>query len=202
MTLFWFKWLFANLGSTFVVNLAINALAPLIEKVVLHTVARTLISDIFIFLYRSWNGGIIGALIVGSVIGTAQWLVLRTKIPISNRFILATSLGWFVAGFFQNFYFFDATGGFIIGLAQWLILRRFFSQAGWWVLVNTLAWGLSAYLSIQASLRLNPYAISFDVLVNPGVLVFSGCMGIIAVFTGLLLVWLLIYKKREPEVRD
>ncbi|MCA6574859.1 MAG: hypothetical protein IM537_07185 [Pseudanabaena sp. M57BS1SP1A06MG] len=47
MTLFWFKWLFANLGSTFVVNLAINALAPLIEKVVLHTVARTLISDIF-----------------------------------------------------------------------------------------------------------------------------------------------------------
>ena len=76
MTLFWFKWLFANLGSAFVVNLAINALAPLIEKVVLHTVARTLISDIFIFLYRSWNGGIIGALIVGSVIGTAQWLVL------------------------------------------------------------------------------------------------------------------------------
>ncbi len=52
MTLLWFKWLFANLGSAFVVNLAINALAPLIEKVVLHTVARTLISDIFIFLYR------------------------------------------------------------------------------------------------------------------------------------------------------
>jgi hypothetical protein len=170
---------------------------------------------------------VLGALVVGSAIGTAQWLVLRTKIPLSNRYVLATSLGWFVAGFiqnyiffgsnryvlatslgwfgagfFQNYNFFGATGGFLVGLAQWTILRRFFFQAGWWVLVNTLGWGLAGFLSFQASSRLDPYAASLGVLVNPGVLVFGGCTGIIAAFTGFLLVWLLIYKKREPEVRD
>jgi hypothetical protein len=202
MTLFWLKWLIAYLGSALVVNFAIGAVTPLIYKVVLHTVARTPTSDIFTFLYTSLNGGMLGALVVGSAIGTAQWLVLRTKIPLSNRYVLATSLGWFVAGFFQSYNFFGATGGFLIGLAQWLILRRFLFQAGWWVLVNALGWGLAGFLSIQASLRSNPYAVSFDVLVNPGVLIFGGCTGIIAAFTGFLLVWLLIYKKREPEVRD
>jgi hypothetical protein len=202
MALFWLKWLIANLGSALVVNFAINAVEPLIEKVVLHTVARTLISDIFITLYRSWNGGIIGALVLGSAIGTAQWLVLRTKIPLSNRYVLATSLGWFVAGLLQSYNFFGAISGAFVGIAQWSILRKFFYQAGWWVLVNTIGWGLAGFLSLQASLRLNPYAVSFGVLVNPGVLVFAGCTGIIAAFTGFLLVWLLIYKKREPEVRD
>jgi hypothetical protein len=193
MVLFWFKWLIANVGAAAIASFVIETVAPLLEKVVLHSVAGTPIFEIFVFLYRAWTGGFLGALVVGSTIAIAQWLVLKTKIPIAKRFILLTSLGWIFVGFFMNFYYIGAIGGASVGFAQWLVLKKEFSQSGWWIFANILGLGLAEFLG-RIALSLLPYSAS---IVNPGILIAVGTTLINSIVTGLALVWLLSYKKKS-----
>ncbi len=111
-----------------------------------------------------------GTFIEGTVVGTAQWLVLRRPLKsIKWRvWVLATAIGAFVAwtlGMIPSTFIFTGadTGGAssaqmsdlmvytlaavmgfvlgsILGVPQWLVLRRHLPKAGWWVLANALAW--------------------------------------------------------------
>jgi hypothetical protein len=197
MAIFWVKWLIVSVGSTVIANFLIQAIALLIEKVVLKSIGGSFISEISVIIYRALTGSFLGALLIGAFIGSGQWLVLRTQIPITSKYILATTLGWFFAGFFVFFNHIGAIGGTIVGLAQWVVLREFFSQSGWWVFANILGWGLAGY-GYQAFVRLNSYTSFslFDMIINRGLLINAGTTGISSAFTGLAIVLLLIYKRK------
>jgi hypothetical protein len=199
MLSFWFKWLIANVVGAAISSYFIGTISPLLQKVVLRSVAGTPISEIFIFLYRAWTGGILGALVVGSTIGAAQWFVLRTEIPLEKRFILITSLGWIFVGFFVNFYYIGAIGGASVGFSQWLVLRKKFFQSGWWIFANILGFGLAGFFRSIALSQISPYNASFEVVVNPGILIVLGSAFISSTVTGLALVWLLSYKKKSSS---
>jgi len=105
--------------------------------------------------------------IFGSIVGTAQWLVLRRTLA-AAWWAPATCLGWGMGGILMGF----TAGGsvssigpdegpippllttlvvpplvvLLLGVVQWLILRREFEGAGWWPIVNVtgLFLGLSA----------------------------------------------------------
>jgi hypothetical protein len=197
--LFWLKWILATTTSAVVVNFAIQVLASLSYRVVLYSVARTLTSSIFIFLYQSLTGGILGALLFGLAVGSAQWLVLRTQIILTSRYILATSLGWGLAGILVNYNYIGIVGGIMVGIAQWLVLKRKFFQATWWMIANILGWGLSSFIGYRVFSILNPYIGIFEVAVNPGTLVVGVSTSISAAITGLVLIWLLKYKQRNSR---
>jgi hypothetical protein len=111
-----------------------------------------------------------GTVIEGSVVGTAQWLVLRRPLVRMRwrAWALATALGAGIAwtlGMIPSTFLFSGTDtgtaapsevsdlmiyalaagmglvlGIILGASQWLVLRHYVSKAGWWVLANALAW--------------------------------------------------------------
>jgi hypothetical protein len=111
-----------------------------------------------------------GTLIEGTVVGTAQWLVLRCPFPSMKwrTWVLATAAGAFVAwtsGMLPStlmsagsatqgsapaepgdavIYGLAAlmglVAGAILGTPQWLVLRRHVRRAALWVPANALAW--------------------------------------------------------------
>jgi hypothetical protein len=117
-------------------------------------------------------GVLAGTVIEGSVVGTAQWLVLRRPLEKMrwHTWVLATALGACVAwtlGMIPSTLLFTGSDsgavapgemsdlmiytlaaamgialGAILGAAQWLALRRHVPKAGWWVPANALAWML------------------------------------------------------------
>jgi hypothetical protein len=157
----WFQWILANavgetvgLGGTLLIGglLLLNAQQTI---GVIPAAALTVLA---------------GTFIEGTVVGTAQWLVLRRPLE-SIRWriwVLATAIGAFVAwtlGMIPSTFIFTGTHtaaaapsqmsdlmvyalaavmgfvlGSILGVPQWLVLRRHLPKAGWWVLANALAW--------------------------------------------------------------
>ncbi|MEQ8462981.1 hypothetical protein [Coleofasciculus sp. E1-EBD-02] len=102
--------------------------------------------------------GIIG----GTIIGFAQWLVLRRYLSSAWWWIIASLLGWGVMGLssFGVIGWFaprtmrlfprlvygvvdGATLGLILGMAQWWVLRQYVSKAWGWIFTNTLYWAIS-----------------------------------------------------------
>jgi hypothetical protein len=97
------------------------------------------------------------ALVLGTVLGVGQWLVLRQVIH-ADLWVPATCIGWVLAGFLVAF----PSGGIswktlpeagpitplvppvvvlpllivLLSAGQWLVLRRDSVGAGWWLLVN------------------------------------------------------------------
>lgn len=145
-----------------------------------------------IFLLAFWPSTLIGAL---------QWLYLRRKIPISARWILASTACLAIGGggglvillvitvlggsmgdidilFCSNISM--AFGGAVVGIWQWDILRDHVPQAQWWVLASTVGWGLSTTMLS---------AVSYYGEIDCFVFVLTCCLhgGI----TGATLVWLL-----------
>jgi hypothetical protein len=91
--------------------------------------------------------------LAGSLVGLAQWLVLRGQIQRAGWWILATAAGW-MAGYLWSYLLFPpgsgtATiseallpwflNGLLTGLCQWLVLRKFFDRSSLWVPTAALA---------------------------------------------------------------
>ncbi|MEB3173939.1 MAG: hypothetical protein VKN60_01935 [Cyanobacteriota bacterium] len=151
------QWIGATTVSLTLARGVLRFLTPFLEKAVLHSVAGTLQGRILLVLFQSFQQGILGAVILGGALGWGQWLVLRRRLPLSLRFVLATALGLGFSGFLVNYQFFGFVGGLSLGLAQWVVLRRRLPWAGWWPAVNAIAWGLASAGLSWSFVRVNPY---------------------------------------------
>jgi hypothetical protein len=132
--------------------------------------------------------GIIGGVAAGLVIGAAQTLALRRRLPTGPQWIAATAVG-LAAGLGLSVTLFGADTslnatllrapltGLMIGIAQWLVLRKHVRQAFWWIptvtIVYVIAWFVTAQV-IQDSLNEG-----FVVFGSSGALVFQALLGIV-----------------------
>jgi hypothetical protein len=143
--------------------------------------------------------------LAGTVIGFAQWLVLRRYITASTRWDWTDGISWaagYVLGLlliqllpstvfaaFIGYFLF----GIIVALVQWPVLRREIPQVLTWLAASALAWALG-YWASQAVLSLFT-----DPLISPAVstTVIAVTSGLVAgAITGLALISIV----RKPEV--
>ena len=143
--------------------------------------------------------------LAGTVIGFAQWLVLRRYVTASTQWDWTDGISW-AAGYilgllliqmlpssifvvFIGYFLF----GVIVALVQWPVLRREIPQVFTWLAASALAWAVG-YWASQAVLSLFT-----DPLIDPvvGTAVIAITSGLVAgAITGLALIWIV----RKPEV--
>lgn len=143
--------------------------------------------------------------LAGTVIGLAQWLVLRSYLTAGTRWELGDGVTW-AAGYilglllvqmlpstvfaaFIGYFLF----GVIAALVQWPVLRREIPQGVTWVVASALAWAVGYWVS-QAVL-----ALFTDPLIAPavGTTVIAVTSGLVAgAITGAALIWIV----RRPEI--
>jgi hypothetical protein len=149
---------------------------------------------------------IIAPLFAGSLVGFAQWLILRGYLTHSSNWVLAGGASWAAAyaiGLFivQNLSGSSLVGliaytlfGVIVAVLQWPILRREIPNIWSWILANVIGWTLGFFTSqIIVRMLFSPDFYN-QALVTA---VSSGASGLAAgVITGLALVWIV----RKPEL--
>jgi hypothetical protein len=143
--------------------------------------------------------------LAGTVIGFAQWLVLRRYVTASTQWDWTDGISW-AAGYilgllliqllpssvfvvFIGYFLF----GVIVALVQWPVLRREIPQVFTWLVASAIAWAVG-YWASQAVLSLFT-----DPLIDPvvGTAVIAITSGLVAgAITGLALIWIV----RKPEV--
>ena len=143
--------------------------------------------------------------LAGTVIGFAQWLVLRRYVTASTRWDWTDGISW-AAGYilgllliqllpsavfaaFIGYFLF----GVIVALVQWPVLRREIPQVLTWLVASALAWAVGYWVSRAVlSLFTNP-------MIEPvvGTAVIAVTSGLVAgAITGVALIWIV----RKPEV--
>ena len=209
----WISWVLANslaeavgLGAAFGIGVS---LSPYLQApgalVALATVAVAVLS---------------GTLIEGTVVGTAQWLVLRRSLPDMKwqAWFLATAAGAFVAwtlgmlpGALLNagadagspapsepnaaiVYSLAALMGLVAGTIlatpQWLVLRRHVRRAALWVPANALAWVPGMVMAFVAADFI--FSTSGGVSAVALAVVSLAAIGaVVGAIHGLVLVWLM-----------
>jgi hypothetical protein len=144
--------------------------------------------------------------LAGTVIGFAQWLVLRRYVTTHSEWALADGVSW-AAGYVLGLLLvlslpstmFIATLGYllfgvIVAILQWPVLRREIPDILVWILANAFGWAAGFWAS-QAIL---PFFVT-DPLIAPAVstTVIAVTSGLIAgAITALALIWIV----RKPEV--
>lgn len=144
--------------------------------------------------------------LAGTVIGFAQWMVLRRYLTAASTWELADGTTW-AAGYVLGLLLvlalpstrFIATIGYllfgvIVALVQWPVLRREIPSILAWIVANSFGWALGFWAS-QAILPL----FVTDPLVSPavGTTVIAVTSGLVAgAITGLALIWIV----RKPEI--
>ena len=143
--------------------------------------------------------------LAGTVIGFAQWLVLRRYVTASTQWDWTDGISW-AAGYilgllliqmlpstvfvvFIGYFLF----GVIVALVQWPVLRREIPQVLTWLAASAVAWAIGYWVS-QAVLSLFT-----DPLIDPvvGTAVIAVTSGLVAgAITGVALIWIV----RKPEV--
>ena len=143
--------------------------------------------------------------LAGTVIGLAQWLVLRRYVTASTQWDWTDGLSWsagYILGLlliqllpstvfaaFIGYFLF----GVIVALVQWPVLRREIPQVFTWLLASAIAWAIG-YWASQAVL-----SVFTDPLIDPvvGTAVIAVTSGLVAgAITGVALIWI----ARKPEV--
>jgi len=143
--------------------------------------------------------------LAGTVIGFAQWIVLKPYLTAGTDWALADGLSWaagYVLGLlliqmlpstvfaaFIGYFLF----GVIVALVQWPVLRREIPQVLTWVVASALAWALG-YWASQAVLSLFSDPVIAPVVGTTVIAVTSGLVA--GAITGLALIWIV----RKPEV--
>jgi multidrug transporter EmrE-like cation transporter len=123
----------------------------------------------------------LSGLIVGLVVGAAQWLVLRKAIPISYWWILFSGVGvafglsigmlMFGTSFESSELMLrGAIIGFCLGIVQWLLLKQHVRFAGAWIIAISISWPLGLLTTKGAGIDLS---IGWAVFGASGALLFS-----------------------------
>ena len=143
--------------------------------------------------------------LAGTVIGFAQWLVLRRYVTRTTRWDWTDGITW-AAGYVLALFLIQSLPstvfavfigyflfGLIVALVQWPVLRREIPQIFTWLLASALAWAIGYWIS-QAVLSLFT-----DPLLAPalGTAVIAIASGLVAgAITGIALIWIV----RKPEL--
>lgn len=111
-------------------------------------------------------------MLLSLIVGLIQWIAFKSRIKHAYWWILATALGWSVAGILL-FYLYgiylsetyassigmafltEAIVGAVIGLSQWLVLRGQVREDGLWLEGSILGWacaGCAAFVLSQTSM--------------------------------------------------
>ena len=81
---------------------------------------------------------------LGLLVGTAQWLVLRSRVPGAGWWVatsvVAGALGLAVSDALSHIGAVSLVMGATIGAVRWPVLRHWVAGSGWWVLANVVAW--------------------------------------------------------------
>jgi hypothetical protein len=204
----WFQWILANAASE-TVGLGTTLLIGAFLLVQAEPTIGALPAAVL--------GVFAGTVIEGSIVGTAQWLVLRHPLEKMrwHKWVLATALGACIAWTLASPLLFTgpdsgaaapgemsdlviytlaaAMGialGAILGAAQWLALRRHLPKAGWWIPANALAWMLGMVVVFLGMSFIPPEGITVPVgLILLLFVVAAGAF--VGAVHGLVLIWLL-----------
>jgi hypothetical protein len=137
--------------------------------------------------------------LLGAIGGCLQWVVLREKVAVSGWWVLASALGFTIAGgilgaigikgnYLMAGILFTVVFGVAAGIMQWLVLRQQVMQAGLWILANILG-SLAGTISVPAAGVVSAIAPeNYDLSTMVFGLLFGSGLGII---TGAVLVRLL-----------
>jgi hypothetical protein len=126
------------------------------------------------------------------VIGLAQWLVLRQRLPIQAWWGVITAAGMALGlAIAVALFGIDTTGNALplrglvtgagIGLAQYMLLRTYTRRAAVWPVVVALGWALGWLVTRAVGVDLGP---NFTVFGAAGAITFQ-------VVSGLVLAWIL-----------
>jgi hypothetical protein len=151
---------------------------------------------------------IVAGILEGTVLGIAQWLILRHVIPTVPRraWVLATALAagfaWMlgllastVGSRLLDHVWLLVSGGIVLsslflvsmGGAQWLVLRHHIAGAERWIIASAIAWPLGVAVPV-AALSLIPDGAPAAVLGVVGVFSGIGMGAVVGALTGFALV--------------
>jgi hypothetical protein len=160
------------------------------------------------FLVGSFELGIarvIVPIISGTLLGLAQWLVLRPYVSKSFDWVINQAVGW-VVGFTIGLFVVQLLAnsplgillgfisfGVIVAIFQYPALRREIPYLATWILANVIGWTLGAYLSqvVASNFFQNALPTTFT-----SVLVATGITGLVA---GAITALALILIVRRPD---
>ena len=126
---------------------------------------------------------------IGLGLGVGQWLFLRRRLDAAAWWIVATLIGFGLAGAAMGVGTTDELArrgltsevvGFVLGaaagVAQWVVLRRESGRAIWWIPANTAAFGLGWFVMWRLDYDLYsdeivPFLVNLALLVVPFVLI-------------------------------
>ena len=149
---------------------------------------------------------IIVPVLAGTIIGFAQWIVLRRYVTATTHWVLADGISWAVgyilglfliqmlpssvfAAFVGYFLF-----GVIVALVQWPVLRREIPHILTWILASAVAWA-GGFWASQAVLPLFLHGPTIAPTLSTTVIAVTS--GLVAgAITGIALIWIV----RRPEV--
>jgi hypothetical protein len=144
--------------------------------------------------------------LAGTLIGFAQWIVLRRYVSASSDWILAGGTSWavgYVLGLLliqtlPSTIFVEVIGyllfGVIVALVQWPVLRREIPNILVWILASSIGWAAGFW----ASEAVLPLFFTGGLLEPPlSTTIIAVTSGLVAgAITGIALVWIV----RKPEV--
>ena len=212
----WLQWTLVNMGAwTIGWPLAIGTSIALNLTLLPEIGTEIMPGDLF---WAVWLSGflLVAGAATGFLVGSAQWFVLRHRIPCPrfSNWALVSALGsglglslfgagsWMVNGALIS----DQTKATLvagiqmvslasIGVLQWLILRHQIQRAGWWILCCTLGLGISVTVG---SVLLDPILdLSFVTDICSGTFLVGCMVGLIfGATTGAPLAWLLRYPRK------
>ena len=142
--------------------------------------------------------GVTLGIVMGTIGGFAQWVVLRERFAGAGWWILASALG------FATVFSMGGTVhpnenpamigirmaiafGLVAGIPQWIILRQKVARAGWWVLANILGL-LVAEMGFPISIAISAATGNDNLSMLVVAPVFAAGYGAV---TGAVMVWLL-----------
>lgn len=213
----WLRWIAANAAGEMI---GLGATAAIVVVSILFTQT----AGILMVPVAAGVAVAAGAIIEGTVVGAAQWLVLRRPLPHMRwrSWVLATAAGALAAwtlgmipstlanlgadsgaapppemGSATAFALAALMGlvlGPVLGFPQWLVLRRYVHRAFWWVPANAAAWA-PAMVVIFAGAGSVPAGGVGPGLVLALLLTLAAAGAVVGAIHGLALIWLLQQKR-------
>ena len=110
---------------------------------------------------------VLAGAIAGATLGLVQWLVLKSQLPLSIWWVVATSVGMAVGLAIGTLLFGSETAGnellwraamtgLCIGIAQWLVFRQVWPQSVIWIGVVAVGWTVGWFVTRSAGIDLSP----------------------------------------------